>query len=315
MTLYISNNLSLERENIDFWQEIKEITMKEQLFQGEYVSSERMLYTPSEFAKSNLMYLQEIGSLKARKTHTSKRHNLDSFLFFYVKEGSGVLDYNGREYIVKAGDCVFINCKNPYSHRTSEDLWALEWIYFNGESMLPIYLKYVERGGQPVFRPEKGEVQREIWENLNEIARSTDYIRDIKINEMLSSLITFLMSFSWNPETVPAFGNTATLNNLKDYLDTHYAEKITLDMLADMFLINKYTLSRGFKEQFGTSIINYLLVTRITHAKQLLRFTDETVEEIGNRCGITPLYYFSRIFKQIEGISPLEYRSQWSRSV
>lgn len=289
--------------------------MSERLFQGEYVSSERMLYTPSEFAKSNLLYLQEIGSLKARKTHTSKRQNLDSFLFFYVKEGSGVLDYGGREYIVKAGDCVFINCKNPYSHRTSEDLWTLEWIHFNGESVLPIYLKYVERGGQPVFHPEEGMMPKDIWQTLNVIARSSDYIRDIKINEKLSCLITFLMSFSWNPEIVPPSSHTTTFVNLKDYLDTHYQEKISLDMLADMFLINKYTLSRGFKEQFGTSIINYLLVTRITHAKQLLRFTDETVEEIGNKCGITPLYYFSRIFKQIEGISPLEYRSQWSRTV
>ncbi|SCY25040.1 AraC family transcriptional regulator [Butyrivibrio sp. INlla14] len=289
--------------------------MGERLFQGEYVSSDRMLYTPSEFAKSNLLYLQEIGSLKARKTHTSKRQNLDSFLFFYVKEGSGVLDYGGREYVVRSGDCVFINCKNPYSHRTSEDLWSLEWIHFNGESALPIYLKYVERGGQPVFHPDKELMTEGLWDSLNAIARSSDYIRDIKINEKLSSLITFLMSFSWNPETVPTSGNASTLTNLKDYIDTHYNEKISLDMLADMFLINKYTLSRGFKEQFGTSIINYLLITRITHAKQLLRFTDETVEEIGNKCGISPLYYFSRIFKQIEGISPLEYRSQWSRSV
>lgn len=289
--------------------------MGERLFQGEYVSSDRMLYTPSEFAKSNLLYLQEIGSLKARKTHTSKRQNLDSFLFFYVKEGSGVLDYGGREYVVRSGDCVFINCKNPYSHRTSEDLWSLEWIHFNGESALPIYLKYVERGGQPVFHPDKELMTEGLWDSLNAIARSSDYIRDIKINEKLSSLITFLMSFSWNPETVPTSGNASTLTNLKDYIDIHYNEKISLDMLADMFLINKYTLSRGFKEQFGTSIINYLLITRITHAKQLLRFTDETVEEIGNKCGISPLYYFSRIFKQIEGISPLEYRSQWSRSV
>ena len=98
---------------------------------------------------------------------------------------------------------------------------------------------------------------------------------------------------------------------LREYLDSHYQEKITLDNLADKFLINKYALSRGFKEQFGTSIINYLLSVRITHAKQLLRFSSDSVEEIGNQCGISPLYYFSRIFKQIEGISPMEYRSQW----
>ena len=119
------------------------------------------------------------------------------------------------------------------------------------------------------------------------------------------------MSFSWNPEAKPVNSSGKNVYALKNYIDTHYQEKITLDMLADMFLVNKYTLSRNFKEQYGTSIINYLLVTRITHAKQMLRFTDESVEEVGNACGITPLYYFSRIFKQIEGVSPLEYRLQW----
>lgn len=285
--------------------------MNEHLFQGKDVSSDRLLYTPSEFAKSNLMYLQEIGSLKAIKTHTSKRQNLESFLFFYVKEGSGVLDYNGKEYQVKEGDCVFINCKNPYSHKTSENLWALDWIHFYGENVLPIYIKYVERGGQPVFHPDKLEEASAIFDRLRDVAGSSDYIRDIRINECIAVLLTFLMSFSWAPEELRQTDNSRTVYDLKDYMDTHYQEKISLDILADTFLVNKYTLSRNFKEQFGTSIINYLLMVRITHAKQLLRFTDETVEEIGTKCGITPLYYFSRMFKQIEGISPLEYRLRW----
>jgi AraC-like DNA-binding protein len=257
------------------------------------------------------MYLQEIGTLKANKTHTSKRQNLESFLFFYVKEGKGVLDYNGKEYQINAGDCVFISCKMPYSHRTSEDLWALDWVHFYGNSLLPIYLKYVERGGQPVFHPKSLSEANALFSHLSEVAHSSDYIRDIRINECLSSLITFLMSFSWAPEEVRQTGNMQTVFALKDHLDVHYQEKISLDELADIFLVNKYSLSRSFKEQFGTSIINYLLMVRITHAKQLLRFTDETIEEVGIKCGISPLYYFSRMFKQIEGISPMEYRQKW----
>ena len=119
------------------------------------------------------------------------------------------------------------------------------------------------------------------------------------------------MSFSWAPEEERQTGHTQTVFALKDYLDLHYQEKISLDELADNFLVNKYSLSRSFKDQFGTSIINYLLMVRITHAKQLLRFTDETVEEIGVKCGISPLYYFSRMFKHMEGISPMEYRQKW----
>lgn len=102
-----------------------------------------------------------------------------------------------------------------------------------------------------------------------------------------------------------------SLINVKEYLDSYYAEKITLDRLSEKFLINKYYLERIFKEQFGTSIINYLSNTRVTHAKQLLRFTDKTIEQVGAECGIYPLYYFSRVFRQTEGISPTEYRRRW----
>ena len=66
-------------------------------------------------------------------------------------------------------------------------------------------------------------------------------------------------------------------------------------------LLNKFYLTRIFKEQFGTSINSYLIEKRITHAKQLLRFTDKSVESIGMECGMGAPYYFSRMFKNVEG--------------
>ncbi len=297
----------------------------QEYFQGEFSASDRLLYTPSEFARSNLLYLQEIGKLQALKSHVSKRRNLDSFLFFRVRSGSGILGYGGQEYPLSAGDCVFIHCKEPYFHRTGDDLWSLEWVHFYGETMLPIYAKYLERGGKPVIHPEEdpdladSTAAGRLWNTLNEIAHSSDYIRDIRINEVLSSLLSFLMSYSWDPGLSPeSISETALrpvrrqVSALKEYLDNHYSEKITLEGLSEIFFVNKYTLSREFKELYGTSIINYLLLVRITHAKQMLRFTNLSVDEIGASCGITPLYYFSRTFKKIEGISPLEYRRQWS---
>lgn len=60
--------------------------MDESLFHGNLVTTNRVLYTPSQFAKTNLLHLQEIGKLQAQKQHTSKRRNLASFLFFIVEE-------------------------------------------------------------------------------------------------------------------------------------------------------------------------------------------------------------------------------------
>ena len=70
------------------------------------VDSDRVLYTASTFARNSLFHLQEIGRLEALKPHTSSRSNLQSYLFFIVEKGSGLLKYNGREYELSKGSCV-----------------------------------------------------------------------------------------------------------------------------------------------------------------------------------------------------------------
>jgi len=286
--------------------------MDASLFHGNLVTSSRILYTPSSFAKTSLIHLQEIGSLQAQKPHTNKRENLSSYLFFVVLFGSGTLEYNGSTHALQAGDCVFLDCKKPYSHRTSEDLWQLQWVHFYGPTMSNIYEKYTERGGRACFHPDDIAPFSALLHELYEIALSEDYVRDMMIYEKLTSLLTLIMKESWHPENIRRSSpKKQNLQNVKDYLDTNYKERINLDNLAEMFFINKYYLSRIFKEQFGVPINNYLLQIRITHAKQFLRFTDDSIETIGVECGMGDPNYFSRMFKKVEGISPREFGKQW----
>lgn len=77
------------------------------------------------------------------------------------------------------------------------------------------------------------------------------------------------MQESWHPDTArTTAGKRQNLQEIKDYLDTHFAEKITLDALAERFYINKFYLTRVFKEQFGQTVTNYLVQLRITQAKR-----------------------------------------------
>ena len=90
----------------------------------------------------------------------------------------------------------------------------------------------------------------------------------------------------------------AELAGVKDYLDTHYTEKITLDALAERFYINKFYLTRVFKEQFGQSVTNYLVQLRITQSKRLPALTDRRIEAVAQECGLNDANYFSRLFKR-----------------
>ena len=71
---------------------------------------------------------------------------------------------------------------------------------------------------------------------------------------------------------------------------------------------------RGGRPVFHPADITYVRNLRITKAKQMLRFTDKKLEDIGYRCGLGTLHYFSRIFRQGEGITPSEFREKWGEA-
>lgn len=284
------------------------------LFHGDLIEGRRILYTPSPFAKENLAYLQEVGYLKARKPHVSSRSYLPSYLFFIVLSGSGTLDYQGENHNLSEGDCVFIDCTKPYSHHTSDNLWQIAWIHFNGPTMPGIYAKYQERGGLPVFCPKEKnntEVFYTALKNIYEAADSSDYIKDMKINDGLAKILSLIMAESWHADMQLKDTKKQNIVQIKNYLDEHFTESISLNTLAEMIYINKYYLIKTFKQQFGLTIGQYIQQKRVTHAKHLLRFTNSTIESIGAQCGMEQPHYFSRTFKKIEGISPSQYRKMW----
>lgn len=284
------------------------------------VSSTRIIYTPSSFARSSLIHLQETGTLQALHPHKSERSGLNSCLFFTVLSGLGELVYDGKRCELRTGDCVFIDCRKVYSHETGyvnavNSFWSLQWCHFYGPNMNAIYRKYMERGGRPVFRTKQLESYHTILSELYEIANSDDYVRDMRIHEKLSSLLILLMEDAWNTSAEAVqkkdLGySTVDIQEVKDYIDTNFTQKITQDDLAARFFINKYYLMTLFKERYGVTVNAYLNQVRFTYIKQQLRFTDKTVEMISSELHIEPTY-LSRLFKKVERMMPREYRKQW----
>lgn len=291
------------------------------------VFSNRIIYTPSTFARSSLIHLQETGTLQATHPHKNERSNLSSCLFFTVLRGSGQLTYDGVTYVLHSGDCVFIDCKKQYSHETgnsicqeqvatidtagcTSELWSLQWVHFYGPNMGAIYRKYQERGGKPVFQTSQLSAYYDILDELYNIASSLDYVRDMRIHEKLSSLLILLMEDAWDDTQMQATPDTLDIQAIKDYLDENFKRRISLDDLADSFYLNKYYLMKLFKDRYGMTINAYLNQTRVTWVKQQLRFTDKTVETLAAELQIDPAY-LSRLFKKVEGTSPTEFRKSW----
>ena len=276
--------------------------------------SARIFYTASPFARSSLLYLQEIGGGKTLPAHTSDQGNMKSWLFFVVRKGSGSFSYRGKKYALREGSCAFIDCGKPYTYSMDTDDWEICWVCFSGQPVMPVYDKYCEQGGRPVFMPGDLTGICGIWSNLMAIAESSDSLTDMKINAYLSDLLAFVMDEALLPEKGKRITKGVSVEAVREYIDQNYASPIDLDDLAERFGIDKGYLSKSFKKQVGQSIIEYTRVARINKAKELLRFTDQTLDEIGKAVGITPGRYLSEVFKAVEGVIPSDYRKQWKLS-
>lgn len=95
---------------------------------------------------------------------------------------------------------------------------------------------------------------------------------------------------------------------VKDYLDTHFTENITLDMLSKESKMNKYYLVHSFTKHFGCSPISYLNEKRIEESKNLLETTNHSIASIASMIGFSSQSYFSQSFKKNTFMTPNEYR-------
>ncbi len=107
-----------------------------------------------------------------------------------------------------------------------------------------------------------------------------------------------------DPEDVP-HGNRAVAKVI-DYVNLHYGEPLSLDMLAEKFYVSKYHLSHEFNRQVGTSIYRYIQKKRLLIARQLMA-QGKRPNEVYSMCGFGDYAGFYRAFKAEYGTGPREY--------
>ena len=273
--------------------------------------SDRVLATPSSYAKSHYLYVQEIGPLTSMEPHISSRENLSSYLFLAVRKGEGYLTYRGKRHFIKAGDCVYINCRNQYAHEsTAEHPWTLMWVHFNGNGADDFYRIYQSQERNSIFHPADTAPFTDSLTALYGLMHEKPSLMELYAHRYLTDLITLCFT-EGRPGTDREDSLSPKLLSVRQYLEEHYMEKISLEQLSSRFFISKYHLSREYKKHYGITIGNDLTARRLSHAKSLLRFSDGSIEGIATACGFSDAGYFIKVFRRSEGMTPLEYRRNW----
>ncbi len=297
---------------------------------SEATNTRRVINTPSSFIRENFFYIQEAGYLKSLKPHLSRRSGLNSYLFLIVLSGSGDVSYRDCDVFperhtsasfptsdkslvtvsAKAGDCFFLDCRQEYTHISSEaDPWELLWIHFNGAQAAAYYACFRERHDWHFSSSHLAELTAAIQNVITYHEEPTDDTALLAAQQIVNILTLICTESGEKNSSASLLGDK--LKNVLHYLDEHYTEDISLDSLSEQFYISKYYLSREFKKEYGITVIQYVLTKKITSAKELLRYSNASIEEIARICGIDDASYFNKVFRKMEGCTASEYRKRW----
>jgi AraC-like DNA-binding protein len=108
--------------------------------------------------------------------------------------------------------------------------------------------------------------------------------------------------------TAPAQEEVPCVRHAKEFIQTHFAEPLTVPIIATGVGLCREHFCRQFKKSTGLTVLEYATHVRVEHAKALLRDRDRRIGEIAMASGFNSIPYFNRAFRKLTGQSPTAYR-------
>lgn len=100
------------------------------------------------------------------------------------------------------------------------------------------------------------------------------------------------------------------ISDVIEYINQNLNKKLSLDSVANATFVSKYYLCHIFRATVGMTVGEYITFTRLSKAKQLLRTTEDSISDISFATGFESFAYFSKVFREHEGITPSECRKK-----
>ncbi len=108
--------------------------------------------------------------------------------------------------------------------------------------------------------------------------------------------------------------STSLDKKIYEYVADNLEKKITLDILSKEFLMSKQSLISTFKKNFGTSPIYFVNHVKMNFARSMLQHPEFDIKTISQYCGYKSQSYFTKVYKEVFGVKPLNYRKEFEKN-
>ena len=271
-------------------------------------------------------YVREAGEKTVNAPKELPVRYLIAYQIILVIAGRATIHAKDRDYEIEAGDCVFLQPNEPHSYTITENFRELHVSFDttyselsrvrNVSSSIPPdqravhFQKYLQMNIYEdydlplVFKPDNFDEYLSYFYDIKTVVKKNNsFVAEIKMLKMLN-LIHDRLGIK------KVRGSVDICEAVKDYVDANFEQIITLDNLAELYEVNKFTLLRKFKRRFGMGIIEYYNSLRLNFAKDSLLRAENSVSRVAEQLHFTDVYTFSKFFKIHTGMAPRTYKSE-----
>ena len=267
-------------------------------------------------------WISPMRAVSSKKGSNCDNHFHDEIELLFVIKGEMRFVINGQTIDLEENDGIFVNRRVPHMTETLVDGTVdsllqvyIENLMLDEQSHINKYLSLILSGEEAeyfVFRSGT-EAAEEIFSCMKRICR--EYTNALKAyNTYIKGELYHIVGCLYRNNIIKESGFSHIkegMNKIKDaimYVEKSYAKQITLEEISDVVNMNPSYFCRYFKKFTGKTIMEYINFVRICKAEALLTSTNESVIEISMEAGFSSASYFNRVFKNINGMSPTEYR-------
>lgn len=241
-----------------------------------------------------------------------------------VRSGSSVYIVDEKRYTIKSGDLVVCNAGVLHD----EDPQCSQELNTYSIAMTNVQVKglplnhLIPSDICPVIPTTElfdtvEHLMGSIYTLLSSDAQNVDEICHY-LTASLTSMIYQLLVVNVAPDAAAANNDKSTgellTARIKQYIDLHYDEGLTLQSIGDALHVNMYYLSHVFKDNTGYAPMQYIMRRRIGEAQSLLISTKHSITQIAGMVGYDNPCHFNTIFAKYVGMSPSKYRKSYTSS-
>ncbi|MBO6130022.1 MAG: helix-turn-helix transcriptional regulator [Pseudobutyrivibrio sp.] len=214
-------------------------------------------------------------------------------------------DYKYSQELEKEVEKILVKGNaNTWKEWSNSFTKGLEGKCYNPASVRQLYLNLANYIIQLAIKiwPDKGRQLREL--------ESVEKISKAKVLYELKECLDEQAMLIYASETTRDDIHNYTILKAIAYIRENYANKIAQEDVANYLSITPEYLSTLFHREMNKTFSAFVNEFRVSHAKRLLKGSDLKIYEIAERVGFTDTKYFNRVFKDIEGVSPKEFRER-----